>query len=837
MKIKILLFSVFYVLSIAAYPQASATKDLPTAMPEKPGASEIYESIKKLNFLGSVLYIAAHPDDENTRLISYLSNDVKARTAYLSITRGDGGQNLIGSELSELLGVIRTQELLEARKIDGGEQLFTRANDFGFSKHPDETFNFWGKEAVLSDVVLAIRRFQPDVIINRFDHRTPGSTHGHHTASAILGMEAFDLAGRRSAFMEHFEVVKPWQPKRIFHNASWWFYNNREEFEEANKHKNLLKINTGSYYPSYGLSNGEIAALSRSKHQSQGFGSIGNRGEETEYLEFLKGDFSQNAADIFEGIDTSWNRIEGGKAIGDILHQVEKDFDFRNPAASIPELVKAYKLLKDRTDHWSIQKTEEIKNIIAACAGLFMEAIAETQSAAQGETINVSFEIINRSVADVELVSVKFRGKSVLSEKQKLQFNKRLTFKENVTLPDSEEYSSPYWLREKGTPGLYHVDDMTLIGKPETGNGLPVRFHLKINNEDIVFEKSIAYKYNNPATGEVYQPFRLLPEATVSLTQNVIIFPDNKPQQVQVSVRGGKDNISGTVHLEHPKGWKVSASQNFSLTEKGEEKKLVFTVTPPENQNEGILKAVVETGNEQYDKELITIQYPHIPLQNVLLPAEAKISRIALQKEGINIGYIEGAGDAVAKSLEQIGYKVTFIAPEEITEDYLRQFDAVVVGVRAYNVVKELQFKQTELFSYVENGGNLIVQYNVSRGLVTDNIAPYKLQLSRDRVTDETSPVTFLEPNHKVLNSPNKITAADFENWIQERGLYFPNEWDSRFTPILQMNDPNETPVNGALLITKHGRGNFVYTGLSFFRELPAGVSGAYRLFVNLLSL
>ena len=388
--------------------------------PAKPNSVAIYNQIQKLNFLGTVLYIAAHPDDENTRLISYLANEKKARTAYLSLTRGDGGQNLVGSELRELLGLIRTQELIEARKIDGGEQLFSRANDFGYSKTPDETLQIWDKDQVLSDVVWAIRKFQPDVIINRFDHRSPGTTHGHHTASAMLSVEAFDKANDPSVFPEQLKLTALWQPKRLFFNTSWWFYGSKEKFEKADK-SNLSQLQTGVYYPAVGKSNQEIAALSRSRHQSQGFGSTGTRGEELEYLEFLKGTSLQDKTNIFEGIDTTWNRVRNGKPIGEILSNVQKNFDYNNPSASIPELVKAYDLIQKLSNvHWKVIKSEEIKATIAACAGLYLEAVANTQEAIGGATLGLKVEVINRSNIEMVLKSIALPNATIPYESKKI---------------------------------------------------------------------------------------------------------------------------------------------------------------------------------------------------------------------------------------------------------------------------------------------------------------------------------------------------------------------------------------------------------------------------------
>tara|TARA_R110002072_G_scaffold48716_6_gene133146 strand:- start:3822 stop:6311 length:2490 start_codon:yes stop_codon:yes gene_type:complete len=804
--------------------------------PHKPTASEIYESIKKLNFLGSVLFVAAHPDDENTRLISHLANEVKARTAYISITRGDGGQNLIGTELGPLLGVIRTNELIEARKTDGGEQIFTRAIDFGFSKNPDETFTIWGKDAVLSDVVLAIRKFQPDIIINRFNHRTPGTTHGHHTAAGILGVEAFDLAADSNAFSNQLTQYKPWQAKRLFFNTSWWFYGSQEAFEKADK-SNLVALKTGKFYPSFGLSNGEIAALSRSKHQSQGFGNTGTRGEDTEYLELLKGPMPSDTANLFEGIDTSWSRIEGGEEIGNILYQVEKDFDFKNPAASVPKLVKAYRLLKNRTDYWGIQKTKEIKKIITAVTGLFIEAVSETQYTSPASQIKINLEAINRSSVSMELIDVTYNSKSLLKEKKKLVNNQRVSLESSIIISKNAIYSSPYWIKKQASKGLFNVNEIDLIGLPTVNQNEPVYFEVIIDGEKFSFERDIIYKFNSPVTGEVYQPFQVLPEVTGRINDKVLIFSEAKAQKVTVTVKAGKDNLSGIATLQHPEGWNVSAPQTFDLETKDQEKELIFTVTPPNNQSEGTLNLLIQVGDSYYNNEMVTLNYEHIPFQHILVPAQAKVARIELNIKGQNIGYIAGAGDEIPSALSQIGYQVSEINLETMTSESIKDFDAIVVGIRAYNVHDILRFRQDALFDYVKNGGNLIMQYNVSRGLVSEQLAPFDLKLSRNRVTDEDAKVQFTNPNHPVLNTPNKITQKDFENWVQERGLYFANEWADEFQPILSMNDPNEDAVDGALLVANYGKGTITYTGLSFFRQLPAGVSGAYRLFANLLSL
>jgi len=805
--------------------------------PKKPNSSDIFESIKKLNFLGSVLYIAAHPDDENTRLISYMSNNVKARTAYLSLTRGDGGQNLIGPELRELLGVIRTQELLAARRIDGGEQRFTRANDFGYSKHPDETLAIWNKKEVLSDVVLAIRQFKPDVIINRFDHRSPGSTHGHHTSSAMLSYEAFDLANDKNAFPEQVKQYGTWQPKREFFNTSWWFYGSQENFDKADK-TNLLSVDTGVFFPSSGLSNPEIAALSRSSHKSQGFGSTGSRGEQIEYIELIKGDLPADKSNIFDGIDTSWNRVKEGKEIGNILKEVETNYDFKNPSASIPQLLEAYKLIQNLEDqHWKAIKLEDIKNVIAACSGLYLEAVAETNQATANSSINLKIESINRSDYQITLNSYAINTLDVVKNIE-LKNNISYDFKDVLKIDSKQQPTTPYWLTKKGSLGMYTVDDKNLIGQPETPRNQLVTFNLTFGKTSISYSKPIVYKTNDDVKGEVYKPFEIIPEASAKVAEDVIIFENDKQKDIVVIVKAGRDNLEGFVQIAHPKEWNVYPErQKVSITHKGEDQTLIFTVIPPKNQSEGLITPMVTVGNEVYTKKLVEINYDHIPFQTVLLPSESKVVRLDIKKRGENIGYIEGAGDVVPESLKQIGYNVVVIKPEEINAETLNRFDAIVVGIRAYNVVEALKYKQQLLFNFVEQGGNLIVQYNTSRETIVDELAPYKLELSRDRVTDENAEVRFLNPNHPLLNYPNKITEKDFEGWTQERGLYFPDQWSSEFTPLLSMNDKGETPKDGSLLVAKHGKGYYIYTGLSFFREFPEGVSGAYRLFANMLSI
>ncbi|THD67525.1 LmbE family protein [Robertkochia marina] len=803
-------------------------------------SSELYDDLQKLNFLGTALYIAAHPDDENSSLISYLANETKARTAYLALTRGDGGQNLIGSELREALGVLRTQELLAARRLDGGEQFFTRANDFGYSKHPKETLEIWNKDSILSDVVWAIRRFRPDVIINRFDHRTPGTTHGHHTSSAMLSVEAFDMAGDSQMFSDQLNRVSTWQPKRIFFNTSWWFYGSEEKFLEANK-ENLLNFDIGKYFPSKGMSNNEMASIASSQHLSQGWGRLTTRGSRNEYLEFLKGDKPQNN-DIFSGIDTSWKRVKGGKEIGDILTKVEADFNFQDPSVHLPELLRAYKMIQNLEDeYWRNFKTRQITALIEGCSGFLAEVITGSPIGVPGETIDLDFQVINRSTAEIiiEKITLSPSG-AVLELKKSIPSNEQEQFELQLEIPENAAPSTPYWLNKESTLGMYSAP-RKFIGLPETPPAASAEIALNINGVRVTTTKNVVYKHAEPDKGELYEPFEILPAVTSSLANKVYIFNEEGGKHIPVSITAHRENTSGILRLDLPEGWTSSPEQiDFSIKNKGESKTYYFQVMPPSSESTGALSPIIELNGKTYDRELIDINYKHIPRQRILMKSSAKVVRLNIEKAGENIGYIMGAGDEVPESLKEIGYVVIPISPSDISPANLDSFDAIVTGIRAYNVLEnELRTKQQYLLDYVKNGGTLIIQYNtVGRsGFRGPKIAPYELNLSRKRVTDENSPVRFMAPTHPVLNTPNKIVKNDFSGWVQERGLYFPDQWASEFTPVLAMNDPGEEPALGSLLVAPYGAGYYIYTGLSFFRELPAGVPGAYKLFANMLSL
>lgn len=830
-----------YALILLALTMANT---LSAQQPKRWTSADIHEAIKKLNFLGSALYVAAHPDDENTQLISYLSNGVKAETAYLSMTRGDGGQNLIGPEIREYLGIIRTQELLGARRIDGGRQMFTRANDFGFSKHPDETLEIWNKDAVLSDVVWAIRKWQPDVIINRFWHeyeeRMAGRMHGHHTASAMLSVEAFDLAANPKVYPDQLKYVDAWQPRRLFFNTSWWFYGSQEAFQKVDK-SDMISMDVGVYYPIKGKSNTEISAESRSMHKSQGFGSSGSRGSAEEYIKLLKGDMPENG-DIFAGINTTWSRVKGGKPIGDVLKAVEMSFRYDEPYKSLPGLTKAYAMIQELPDgYWKKVKQAEIEEVIAACMALYTEVVSDDYSATPGQAIKLRMEVVNRSAADASLVSIEILpfGTDTIF-KTALANNKRFNFETSVQIPADFPMTNPYWLNEKAELGMYTVKDQKLRGLPETPRQLKVRFNLIVSGHPMSIERDVVYKRTDPVAGEVYRPFEITPPVYANIDDPVFVFTGNSPQAVTVRLKAGQAGLKGKLELSHDDKWRVEPkSVDFELKQKGEEQNFIFSVFPPEEQSEALVLPLVHVGDQSYSQALKLIEYDHIPTQTIFSDASSKVVKIDLHKAGNRIGYVMGAGDEIPASLRQMGYDVTILEDNQMNPSILRTYDAIIMGVRAYNTQDRLKFHQEKLLDYVKQGGTLIVQYNTEGRLMIPNeqLAPYPLEISRDRVTVEEAEVRFLKPDHPILNYPNEITSKDFEGWVQERGLYFPDKWDEAFTPILSCNDPGETPKDGGLLVARYGEGYYIYTGYSWFRELPAGVPGAFRLFANMISI
>ena len=813
---------IFLVLALLAF--------LPLKAAQVPSlnASEIQLALKKMKVIGSALYIAAHPDDENTALLAYLSKEKMFQTGYLSITRGDGGQNLIGTEANELLGILRTQELLAARRIDGAEQFFTRAVDFGYCKTPDEALDFWGKEEILGDIVRIIRQFKPDIIITRF---TPDlGSHGHHRASAILAIEAFQAAANPTKFTEQLSTVEVWQPKRILWNA--W----RPALEGQNVDlAKLPAVDLGSYNTLLGKSYSEISALSRSMHKSQGFGAAPRYGQYLEYFIHLGGDLSRS--DIFEGIDSSWKRVPGGANIPKLLDKCLKEWIPESPSDIIPILLETRgKINKLPGSYWKNVKLQELDHIIHSCLGLWLEARADDYYVTPGDSIRVTVRALTRARYPLKLqrVEIPFCNRDTVLDKL-LDYNLPLEFSSNLPIPASAEVTRPYWLNGTSSIGRYNISSTDQTGLPENDPVLEARLTLKVDNETLLFTIPVVYKWTDPVQGERFRQVMISPPAFASFKEKIYIFPNQGSKLIEVDIETIHQESPSEIILEAPAGWLVEPTK-VALNNKEKNSSVRFKVTPPRYSSTVSAGVILpDLYKTPFYNEAI-IDYSHIPYQVVFSPAEVKLARININPTALNVGYIMGSGDEIPQMLAQMGINVTLLDERNFAATTLSNLKAIVIGIRAYNTQDWLKTAQPALLNYVRSGGTLVVQYNVSRGLILENLGPFPFNISRDRVSGEDAPVSFLLPNHPILNFPNKIEPKDFEGWIQERGLYFADEWDGIYETPLASNDPGEEARSGGLLYCRYGNGVYIYTGYAFFRQLPAGVSGAYRLFINMIS-
>jgi LmbE family N-acetylglucosaminyl deacetylase len=786
--------------------------------------------IKKLQVCGNVMYLAAHPDDENTNLITVFAKEKLLDVTYLSLTRGDGGQNLIGTEQGDLLGIIRTQELLEARNIDGGKQEFTRAKDFGFSKLPDETFQKWVKEKVLYDVVFAIRRLQPDVIVTRFSLE-PGKTHGHHTASAMLAVEAAKLASDSTIFPEQLAFCSVHQTKRVVWNSSKWFYNDDQKLLE----KNPIIMNAGNYNPLLGRSYNEISAASRSMHKSQGFGTLSTRGEQTEYFEHLWGDKAQK--DIFENINFKFSRFTDSKIVEPQIEKIIQAYDPQNPSLSVPALSMLYHSLYQLPNTaWRNKKLNEVKNIIKYCMGLYLEAYSAKAFVSINDTFKCQIEIINRSAISSKLISVSTPSKTnILNKPIELDFNKTFTQSFQLFLSDQASISHPYWLEQAGSEGMYDFD-FRMNQFPENLS-LNTQVNIEILGQIFTYDLPIHQKKSDPVKGEIQNPLEIHHPVFINPESNLYIFNSTKPKEFKVKLHTSKSNVFGVLKIKLPKGWYCNEdSIQFRLSKINEEKEYSFWIKPLANPSNGSVSVETKVDGKIYNRSYKSITHSHILPQVYMPKAQSNLIYADIKSSAKRVAYIEGAGDEIPNCLRKISCEVSVIKPLDITFKALSKYDAVVMGVRAFNTIENISQFLPSIYQYVKAGGRLVIQYNTSQRLITDSIGPFKLKLSNERVTDEHATVSILNPQHPLLQFPNKISSSDFEGWVQERGLYFPISWDPQFQTLLACNDPNESPKQSGILFAPYGKGSVVYTSLSFFRQLPAGVVGAYRLFANLIS-
>jgi len=755
-------------------------------------SADIYAQIKKMGVVGSVLYVAAHPDDENNSFLPYLTKDRMFRTAYLSLTRGDGGQNLIGKEQGVELGLIRTQELLAARAQDGAEQYFSRAYEFGFSKSSEEALTIWNHEQVLSDAVWVIRKFQPDIIITRFP-RDARAGHGHHSASAIIANEAYIAAADSTKFTEQFKYgVKPWKAKRIL----WNTFN----FGTVNTtNSSQLNIEVGGYNATIGKSYGEIGAEARTMHKSQGEGRPRRRGTSFEFFELTGGESATK--DIMDGVNTNWDRLQAPN-IQTAINNIVQHYEIEHPENSVPALVNVYKLIASLPNSlWRNYKLTELQSIIKDAAGIYIEASSQQQEVFPGTSLQVQLFLNQRSNASSVLEKITMPSKDSVFGKT-LVNNQNLSWDYSFKVSNNQAISQPYWLVQAKTEGMFVVNDQMLIGKAENDPVFTATCNILIEGQRFSFTIPIQYKYVDPTKGDVFQPIVVVPLHETKYDKEVVLMNAGKP------VKLGYQEIDHTGSTVHQEVEVKMASQNLP------------------------------TALDQLYKR--NIQYDHIPTITYFSPATTKLVELTVKTKGVKVGYIDGAGDKLPEALIELGYQVTVLKESDIEISKLKIFDAIVVGIRAYNMYEFLTTQNEVLNEYIAQGGNLIVQYLKSNqvGIRKVKVGPYAFTVnSGKRVTQENVPVDFVLPTHSVLNFPNKIEKPDFNNWVQERSTYMAENVDPHFEAPLSMNDKGETPSTGSLLIAPYGKGNMVYLSLVLFRQLPAGNPGAYKLLANLISL
>lgn len=796
-------------------------------------ASEIQLKLQKLKVTASALYIAAHPDDENTRFLAYLANEKKWRTGYLSLTRGDGGQNLIGTEQSEKLGMIRTQELLAARRVDGAEQFFTRAFDFGFSKNPQETFSKWNKDSVLADMVWVIRNFKPDLIITRFPTDGSGG-HGHHTASAILAEEAIDAAANPSMFKEQLKYVDIWKTKRLVWNGF-----NFGSIPQSDG-KDFTKIDIGGYNTLLGKNYGEIASTSRSQHRSQGFGVPMQRGSSKETFKFIKGDTIVNS--IFDGVNDSWARFSNTKSLTKLIDKCIEQFDVNNPSASINELILIYNSLdKLDNEYWKTQKKKEVAEIITNCAGLFIETYASEYFTHPNSDLKINVQAINRSNAEIKLLNIKINSIFDTTLQKKLDYNILFNYPTKVNIKNDVNYSNPYWLLKSPSTGLFNVSNQKLIGTPEPIAPIQVQYTIAINNLTLSFTKSLKYKWTDAVRGELNRDLEVLPVVSIEPQQNNIILTQNEHSKTFViSIKAFKKFENAKLKFKPVNGISISPSEvEFSSKENNSTLNFQFKIQANGNNNLSLdLLPYVEIENAVYNSKVERIEYEHIPIQTQVVQTKIKVDKIDLITKGKRAGYIQGAGDDIPEALKQLGFEVINLDDNYLLTKSLKDLDVIVAGVRLYNTNNKMDTYYETLMNYVREGGNYVVQYNTNNFIssISSKIGPFDFTVTRDRITDENAELKIIDNADKILNYPNVIKPIDFENWVQERGLYFLSKIDSNYRRVFRGSDPNEKESDGILITCQYGKGTFTYTGISFFRQLPAGVPGAYKLFANIVS-
>lgn len=793
-------------------------------------AGTLAHELDRLASTARILYVGAHPDDENTRLLAYLANHLHATVAYLSLTRGSGGQNLIGTEQGELLGVLRTQELLAARRVDAAHQRFTRARDFGYSKSAAETLSIWNHDEVLADVVRAIRHFRPDVIVTRFDENPPN--HGHHTASAILTREAFVAAGDPNRFPEQLEGdIQPWQATRLLHNLSTW--------RPVTIPDNAIAIDVGPYDPRLGLSYGELAAVSRSQHKSQGFGRAGERGVLLEHLVPLAGEPPNG--DLLSGIESTWARY-GDKArpVVAALVGARASLERDRPEAAVPALLAVRAALDHLPNTSRIRDARtDLDRLIASCIGLYARANASVAATPPGGSVDVELEVLARRPSSAILTTIEFPGLPTERVDTPLAPESTLRRQASVTVPADAPVSAPFWLAQAPTPGLYVLTDPDTSDRPDSSPPLAVRVSIGFESQEIALDVPVVHAWTDRVHGERVRPFLVAPPMTVTPIRDSVLSVSGAPARLDLRVRTLVPDADAVVRIDAPEGWRVDPEEApIHLEQRGDERVLTFTVRAQDGVSAGTLQPVVRINGNDWSWREDVIDYPHVPLQQVFRPAHVHTATVDLAVGTGLVGYVDGSGDTIADDLMHVGYRVEHVDDATLLSGDLSRYAAILVGIRAYNTRDALRRAQERLVRYAEDGGIVVVQYNTSSEWdpLTVPVGPYPLTIGRGRVTDETAEMTPTDVDATLLQRPNRLGESDFGGWVQERGLYFAADWDERWQPLFSLRDPDEESQLGSTLVATPGTGRWIYTGLSFFRQLPAGVPGAYRLLANLLA-
>jgi LmbE family N-acetylglucosaminyl deacetylase len=833
------------------------------------GAAALGQLVEGLGVSVRVLVIGAHPDDEDTRLITWLTKGEHADVAYLSLTRGDGGQNLIGNELGEALGVIRTEELLAARRLDGAHQYFTRAYDFGFSKSAAESFQHWPHDSVLSDVVTVIRAFRPHVIVSVFSG-TPRDGHGQHQVAGIVAREAFDAATDTVRFPRSATAgLAPWAPLKFYRARSYW------GGEGA-----TFTYNAGQYDPLLGESYAELAALSRSQHKSQGFGRVADLGS-------MSGSVRREASrvgapgnpdrerSIFAGIDTTWGRLDSlvsrpeERAIVARLVAASKEarekIDLFDPSTDVDAIARTHAALAAlaAAEHESPHPNPDIVTSVAdglaratkallMARGIAIEATVDRDFVALGDSIPVSVSVFNRGKLPVAVQLPRPGAPMALASAATGETGSAHATaggaRGMLIAPDSaykttiyvrgDSLSRPWWLVKPRHGDMFTVP---IDGKSEDSRRLGPDIRLLFDDGAVETQVPVVHIFGDPVRGEVQQPLRVVPPVSVTLDRTIALARAGAPieRSVRVMVRSAISSRSDvTLALDLPRGLTAdSATRTITLPGLDSAATFSFTVrgtlTPGEHQ----LSASVRSGSETYGIGYVPIDYEHIRPRNMYRDASIAIHAVdAALPPGLRVGYIQGVGDNVAPALRELGIPLTLIDPATLASADLSRYNAIVVGTRAYQSHPELATGNARLLAWVRQGGTLVVQYGQYE-MARPGIMPYPVTLSRPaaRVTDENAPVKVLKPDSPLLTWPNRIGPSDWKGWVQERSVYMPSTFDSHYTSLLEMNDPGEQPNDAAILVTAYGQGTYVYTTLSLFRQLPAGVAGGARLMLNLL--